>query len=164
MNKPMDQSGKNSNLIKDSNRLADFTDQVLNGKLEKVESNVDGELLGLEETILRLKSSIPSTPLDQAAIKQMQVRLKTRIQREAREVQPPFWKKWIEIISRPQLGMAFAVALVLVVLVIFSPSLFTAGPAPLTGTALAPSSTKNILIVSIAAGVMLIFFWMKRPK
>ena len=158
----MDQSGKNSNLIKDSNRLADFTDQVLNGKLEKVESNVDGELLGLEETILRLKSSIPSTPLDQAAIKQMQVRLKTRIQREAREVQLPFWKKWI--VSRPQLGMAFAVALVLVVLVIFSPSLSTAGPAPLTGTALAPSSTKNILIVSIAAGVMLIFFWMKRPK
>ena len=164
MNKPMEQSGKNPNSKQDDDRLADFTDQVIEGKLKQVESNVDEELLGLEETILRLKRTLPSSSLDQAAVKQMQVRLSARIKREAQQEQPPFWKKLAEAIFRPQFGMAFAVMLVFVTLVIFSPSLTATGSTPLTGTALTPSSTRNILIVSGVAAVILIFAWTKRPK
>jgi len=161
----MDQSGNSRNSIQDDDRLADFTDQALEGRLEQIESNVDGELLDLEETVLRLKRSLSSTTLDQAAVKQMQVRLKARIRRESQEAKQPFWKEWAELLFRPQFGIVFAVALVLVVLVVFLPALNTAGSsAPLTGTALAPSSTKNILIASILAGVILIFAWIKRPK
>jgi hypothetical protein len=165
MNKPMEQSGKNPNSIQDDNRLADFTDQVLEGKLKQAESNVDEELLGLEETILRLKSSIPSTPLDQAAVKQMQIRLNARIRRESQQEKQTFWKTWIEPILRPQFGMAFAVVALLVALVVFSPSLATnTGSVPLAGTALPSTPTANILVVSILAGVILIFLWIKRPK
>lgn len=158
----MDQPGKYPNSIQDDDRLADFTDQVLDGKLKQAESNVDEELLGLEETILSLKRSLPSTPLDQAAIKQMQVRLNARIRREAQETKQPFWKKWFEPQSRPNLGMAVAAVALLIALVIFLPTFITSGSPSITATALTPA--KNIFIVSILAGVILIFLWIKRPK
>lgn len=159
----MHQPGKYPNSIQDDDRLADFTDQVLDGKLKQAESNVDEELLGLEETILSLKRSLPSTPLDQAAIKQMQVRLNARIRREAQETKRPFWKKWFEPQSRPKFGMAVVAVALLIALVIFLPSVTTSGSPSITATALTPA--KNILfIVSILAGIILIFLWTKRPK
>jgi len=162
MNNYMDQSGKNSNSIKDDDRLADFTDQVLEGKLEKAESNADEELLGLEETILRLNRSLPSAPLDRATIKQMQVRLHARMRREAQEEKRPFWKRWMEPQFRPQLGMAFAVVMLLVVFVMLSPFL-SGTSSPVTATALTLNN-KNILIVGILIGIISIFIWIKRSK
>lgn len=157
----MSQFSKYPNSKQEDNRLADFADQVLNGKLKQAESNVSEELLGFEETILRLKHSLPSTPLDQATVKQMQVRLNARIRRERQEAKQPFWKKWFEPQFRLQYGMAFAVIALLIALVIFSPASPSAGSS-ITATALSP--TENIFIAGILAGVILIFLWIKRPK
>lgn len=161
MNNYMDQSGKNPNTMHDDDRLADFTNQVLDGRLEQAESNVTDELLALEETILRLKQSLPSAPLDQAAIKQMQVRLKARIRREEQQTRQPFWKRWLEPQFRPQLGMAFAAVALLIVFVVISPSLVSGG-STVTGTALTPS--RNIVVVAILAGIILFLLRIKRPK
>jgi len=157
----MSQPSKYTNSIQDDDRLADFTDQVLEGKLKQVVSGMDEELFGLEETVIRLKHSFPSTYLDQAAVKQMQVRLHARIRREGQEVKQPFWKKWFEPQFRPQFAMTFAAIALLIGIAIFSPSFANTGTS-ITATALNP--TKNIFIIGVLAGVILIFLWIKRLK
>ncbi|MBI5825589.1 MAG: hypothetical protein HZB18_16280 [Chloroflexi bacterium] len=141
-------------------QLADFADQVLKGKMKYPASPPTDTLPGLEETILRLSSSFPPNPLDDAAVKQMHVRLKARIRREEQSAKPSFWKKWFGRDVSPQLGLAFAVLAILVVVVISAPSLTTSGSST-AGTASAPVN------IFIAGGLLLmvaIAFWVSRRK
>jgi len=155
----MSELSKSSNSIQDD-RLADFTDQALAGRVDRVESNIDDETFALEQTILRLKNALPPAALDQSTIKQMQARFKARVKREAREVKQPFWKKWFEPQSRPQFAMAFAVMAALIVFVIFSPPA-TVGTSA-SATALSP--VNGVFAIIALAGVLLIFVWAKRRK
>ena len=147
-------------------RLADFTDRVLQGQLKGTESSADEELRGLEETILRLHQAIPPGSLDEAGIKQMQVRLNARIRREGRLRAPSFWEKWFGAdwrasLPRPQYGMAFAAIAMIVLVALLIPSLVTGG-IPTTATALTPS--QDIALIVALAGIILFIFWVSRRK
>ncbi|MBI3150789.1 MAG: hypothetical protein HYZ21_01525 [Chloroflexi bacterium] len=155
----MDQTNEHPNPKKDD-QLADFADQVLRGTMNQPASPPTDDLLGLEETILRLNSSFPPTSLDDATVKQMHVRLKARIRREGQAAKPSFWKKWFGREVTPQLGLAFAVLAVLVVMVLTSPSLTPSVP-PTTGTASTPISF--MVIVGLVA-VLFIVYWFTRRK
>lgn len=155
----MEQTNKHSNVQQDD-QLADFADQVMQGKQNQPVSSSTDDLLGLEETILRLNSSFPPHTLDDATVKQMHVRLKARIRREEQNVKPSFWNKWFGRNISPQLGLAFAVLAVLIVAVVSVPSLTTSGSS-ITGTASTPVSLFVAIGLAVAA---LIIFWILRRK
>jgi hypothetical protein len=154
----MSQLSKSPNLTADE-RLADFTERALAGKMDQVELDADDELIALEKTILRLKRAIPPAGLDQAEAKRMQVRFKARIRREAQQERQPFWKKWFEPQPRLQFAMAFAVAAALIAFVIVSPSI----PGSSTsGTALNPAT--GTFVVAALAGILFVLLWIKRRR
>jgi hypothetical protein len=155
----MDQTNEQPNPQQD-NQLADFVDQVIKGKMKTSASNLTDDLSGLEETILRLNSSFPQAPLDDAAVKQMHVRLKARIRREEQSAKPSFWKKWFGREFSPQLGLAFAILAILVVVLVSSP-LLTPSSSSVTGTA---STPVNFFVVVGLAGVFFVIYWIKRRK
>ncbi len=155
----MDQTNEHSNPQQDD-QLADFTDQVLKGRLKSSASPSTDDLPGLEETILRLNSSFPQKPLDDATVKQMHVRLKSRIRREEQNEKTSFWKKWFGRESTPQLGLAFAVLAILVVALVSSPSLRNSGSSS-TGTA---STPVNLFVAAGLAGVFFLLYWFTRRK
>ena len=141
------------------NQLADFADKAMQGKLNNPASSSDAELVRLEETILRLKNTLPSNAPDAATSKQMLVRLKARIKREESE-KIPFWKKLFNFQSNPQVGMILAVAMILIIAVITVPSLELGGGA-VTGTA---SNTTNLLIGGGLIGILVLIYWISRRK
>lgn len=155
----MDQKNEQTNPQQDD-QLADFVDQVIKGKMKISASNPTDDLSGLEETILRLNSSFPQDPLDEASIKQMHVRLKARMRREEQSVKPSFWKKWFGVEVTPQLGLAFAALAVLVVALVSSPSFKTSG-STITGTA---STPVNLFVAIGLVGVFFILYWFTRRK
>ena len=155
----MDQINEKHNPQQDD-QLADFVDQVIKGKMKTSASNPTDDLFGLEETILRLNSSFPQDPLDEASIKKMHVRLKVRMRREEQSVKPSFWKKWFGVEVTPQLGLAFAVLAVVVVALINSPS-FTISGSATTGTA---STPVNLFVAAGLAGVFFILYLFMRRK
>lgn len=155
----MDQTNERSNPQQDD-QLADFADQVLKGKLKSSASPSTDDLFGLEETILRLNSSLPQDTLDEATVKQMHVRLKSRIRREEQNVKSSFWKKWFGREFSPQLGLAFAVLAILVVVLVSTPFLTPSG-SPTTGTAFAPV---DFFVVAGLAGVLFVIYWITRRK
>ena len=155
----MDQTNELTNPQQDD-QLAEFADKVIKGRMKTSASNLTDDLTGLEETILRLNSSFPQDPLDKATIKQMHVRLKSRIRREEQNTKPSFWKKWFGRESTPQLGLAFAVLAVLIVMVVSSPALRTSG-SNTTGTA---STPVNLFVAVGVAGVFLIIYWLMHRK
>lgn len=143
-----------------ADRLTEFVDRVLEGKMKQTESNVDDELLGLEKTILRLNQSLPPVSLDEAAVKQMHVRLNTRIRREAAEVKQSFWKRWFSSQSRPQLGITFAAVVLLIVLVLMSPLVLVNSSS--AGAALI--SMGNVVVIAALVGGIVLILWMMRRK
>ncbi|MBL8103509.1 MAG: hypothetical protein JNM02_13325, partial [Anaerolineales bacterium] len=119
----MELKNKHSDLQQDD-QLADFADQVMQGKHGKLSASPStDDLLTLKETILRLNNSLPPASLDEATVKQMHVRLKARIRREEKDVKPSFWKKWFGREISPQLGLAFAAMAVLIIAIVSFPSL-----------------------------------------
>ncbi|MBE0672147.1 MAG: hypothetical protein IH588_16325 [Anaerolineales bacterium] len=153
----MEPKNKYSNLQQDD-QLADFADQVMQGKPSASSSTDD--LLALKETILRLNNSLPPASLDEATVKQMHVRLKARIRREEQDVKPSFWKKWFGREISPQLGLAFAALAVLVIAIVSIPSL-TSLPSSTAGTA---STPVNLFVAAGLAGVFLLILWVMRRK
>lgn len=144
------------------NELADFTDRLLAGGMDRNASSSDAELLGLEKTLLRLTDAFPSDPLDEAKTKQMLVRLKVRARREeeAQAAKPSFWKRLFDFQSNPQVGLIFAVAAVVVLVVISLPAFQGSGSA-VSGTA---SSGTNLFAVVGLIGVLLVIYWFSRRK
>ncbi len=155
----MESKNEYSDLQKDD-QLVDFADQALNGKLKSSASTLTDELSGLEETILRLNSAFPLDPLDDAMVKQMHVRLKSRIRREEQNAKPSFWNKWFGRNVSPQLGLAFAVLAILVVALVSTPFLTPSGSST-TGTASAPV---NFVVVAGLAGMFFLLYWFMRRK
>ncbi len=125
------------------NHLADFVDG-------KTASSADLDLRQLEETILRLKQSLPNDSPNSATSKQMLVRLKARLKREEVTSPQPFWKKILNFQNSPQISMALALVAVLIFAVIAIPTLQTGGGETLTGTA---TRSNPILIIG---GIILI--------
>lgn len=154
----MNQTDKQSNSKLDD-QLADFADQVIQGKRNQPASHLTDNLLGLEETILRLNNSLPPSSLDDASVKQMHVRLKARIRREEQKKRLTFWEKWFGAVVSPQLGLAFAALAVLVVVIVSFPSITSVSPTPATAT-----NPVNIFIGLGVIGAMLIILWFGRRK
>jgi hypothetical protein len=135
-------------------RLAEFTDHVLAGRIQQNASNSDDEQVLLEETILRLKNAFPPIALDEARVKQMQVRLKRRIQREAEGARAfPF--------PRFAVGVAAGLFALLIGLVLISPLFPAAGP-PMSAAAM--DSLNAPLMMVALAGLILLVIWLKRRK
>jgi len=138
-------------------RLADFTDDILEGRTLENAPGSEEEMLELKETVLRLRTSFPPVNVDEARVKQMYVRLRNRMKRE--EQNPiPFWKKFF---FNPQFGIAAGVLGILIIFILISPSLTTAGSS--TAATALNSAFGPIAVVGLAA-VILIIFWIKRRK
>lgn len=156
----MELKNKHSDLQQDD-QLADFADQVMQGKHGKLSASPStDDLLVLKETILRLNNSLPPASLDEATVKQMHVRLKARIRREEQYVKPSFWKKWFGREISPQLGLAFAAMAVLIIAIVSFPSLTNLSSST-AGTA---STPVNLFVAAGLAGVFLLILWVMRRK
>lgn len=143
--------------------LADFTDRVLQGRIDPAASTSDEELLSLEKTILRLTDSFPPEPFDDAKAKQMLVRLKTRMRREEQEqaAKPPFWKRLFDLQANPQVALLVTVAAVVVVAIISLPLLQTPGSA-ISGTAGSGSGLFPAMVAVVA--ILFVLYWISRRK
>jgi len=139
-------------------RLAEFTDEALEGRISSPASPVDEDLLLLEKTILRLRDAYPPTSLDTARVKQMQVRLKNRIRREAREESQPFWRTWL---TRPQTWAVMGILGMVLVFIALSPYLSAPGSST-AATALTPARG-GILALGVAF-ILALVLWFRRRK
>jgi hypothetical protein len=157
----MDKMSQSSNPLKQNldDRLANFTDDVLEGRKQDSISGMEEELLQLEKTVLSMRTAFPPINMDEARIKQMQVRLKNRIKREQEEASLPFWQK---LFSTPQHAMMVGVVSLLIVFLLVSPSVTVPTGSSTTATAINPA------IGPLAAGglvaVIIIILWIKRRK
>lgn len=144
------------------NRLAEFADQVLQGKTTQPASSSDLDLLPLEETILRLKHTLPSDAPDAVKTKKMLTRLKARLKREEEASSVPFWKKLLNFHSNPQIGMILIVAAMFILALVAVPSLEPSGGGEtLTGTA---DNSSNLLIGAAALVAAFVVYWIFRKK
>jgi hypothetical protein len=149
-------------------RLADFTDRLLGGETTPTASTSDEELLSLEKTLLRLNHALPPERLEEAGVGQMLARLKTRVKREEAELaaRPPFWKRFFDFQSNPQVGLLIGVAAVVVLILVSLPGIPFPGSS-ITGTAGAEPSAISSGTNLFAAGlvlVLLILYWFTRRK
>lgn len=145
---------------KKDDHLAEFADQVLDGKNRQTASTSDEELLSLERTILRLRDAHPSDSLSEAKIKRMLVRFKSRLRREEQTPKPSFWQRLFDFQSNPQVAMILAVAAVLILAVVSLPLLTPSGGS-VTGTA----SNMNTTFFAVGLiGLLLIVYWFSRRK
>ena len=139
-------------------RLADFTDDVLDGKKQDEMPDREEELLQLKETILHLRTSFPPIEINEARTKQMYVRLKNRIKREEQEIKPAWWKR---LFSSPQFVLVGTALGLLLIFVLIFPSLTPAGSST-SATALTPVS--GPIAAAVLTGLILIIVWIKRRK
>jgi len=129
----MDQRNKS---IQQDNELADFVDQLLDGKTPPA-STSDEELVGLEKTLFRLNDAFPPETLDEAKSKQMLARLKTRMRREEEEkaAKPSFWSRLFDLQANPQVGLLIAAAVVVVFVIVSVPAVVQPSGSAVSGTA-----------------------------
>jgi hypothetical protein len=143
--------------------LSNFTDQVLKGQMKNIESHSNEELRELEETILRLHNTMPSSKLEESTKKQMLVRLNARIRREKEQPQKKsFWASLFDMRTRPLFVLTIGVMTLVVLAVIISPNLGIDGSGSTIGTAL--SASKNIILPAILLGLIAIILWVTRKK
>lgn len=145
------------------NELADYTDRLLNGKIDPSASTPDEELLSLEKTILRLSAARPKETLDDAKTKQMLVRLKSRMKREEEQsaAKPSFWRRLFDLQANPQVGLIFAVVVVVALAIVVIPTLQSPANPSMAGTA----QSGNTLLAALGlGGVLLILYWISRRK
>jgi len=139
-------------------RLADFTDDVLEGRKQDSVSSMEEELLQLEKTVLRMRTAFPPIDMDEARIKQMQVRLKNRIKREEDQTSQPFWAR---LSSTPQYTMVVGVVSLLIIFLLVSPTVINTGSST---SAAATNSAIGPLVAGGLAAVIIIILWIKRRK
>ena len=145
--------------------LSEFTDHVLKGQMKNTASDSAEELRDLEETVLRLHNTMPSSSLEESTKKQMLVRLNARIRKEQTQ-QKSFWASlfdfhWIQNQSRTQFVAAIGIIAILVIAVIISPALGTDGSST-TGTAF--NSKYSILIITGLIALIFGILWSVRRK
>jgi hypothetical protein len=155
----MKETGKRENL---ADRLAEFTDQVLAGKRQQIESEVDDELRRLEEAILQLKRAVPHTPLDEVTLKRMQANLKARLRNGEERTKVNFRQIWFRANKlHPQFAFALCALLILVFALFIAPHLTQTGPS-MSAVATRPSPFVSIL--ALLAGVTLLVIWISHRK
>ncbi len=121
-------------------------------------SDVDEELFQLEETVLHLRKTYPPISLDEARIKQMQVRLNNRIKRQALDDRQPFWRTWL---TRPQTRMVIGALGLLLVFLLVSPYLTAAGSST-TATAFTPAGGTIFLAFGLVVVAALLYWIIRR--
>lgn len=135
--------------------LADFTDRVLAGESLPASAE-DVELRGLEETVLRLKQSLPQQALDERVLKRLQANFKVRV-RKATSSDSSIWQS---LRLRQRLTLAF-VGVALAAILIAVPFL----PVPngsIEGTAgLQP---REILLLGGILCVTILLIWVRRQR
>ena len=157
-------SDTNKNFSQDE-ELSDFTDHVIRGQMKNIAADSNEELRGLEETILRLHSNMPSTSLEESTKKQMLVRLNARIRREKEQYKKKsFWESFgkLQAPSRLQFTVVLGVIAILVVTMIISPILGNSGSSTTVGTAL--NSNSNIFVAIGLIAVIIGIIWSVRRK
>jgi hypothetical protein len=133
--------------------LADFADRALEGKAS---DPADPELRDLEETVLRLQQSLPAGNLDEKTRRRMQAEFKVR----ARNVYTPPPSIWRSLRPPQRLTLAFAGAVLVILLIVFP--FLPSAIEPVEGTAgLRPMDM--LLLVSIAC-VTALLVWARRRK
>jgi hypothetical protein len=148
--------------------LSEFTDRVLKGQMKHTASDSNEELRDLEETILRLHSTMPSSSLEESTKKQMLVRLNARIRREKEFPQKRslwaslFNMEWMRNSSRLQFAGAIGVIALIITAVVFSPGLIGTGGATTIGTAL--SGSNGFVLPTVLLGLIVLILWLKRRK
>lgn len=153
----MKMSQPNSTKPNPDDLLADFTDRVLDGKTSILASPADGEVRGLEETVLRLNQALPQQALDEKTIRRLQADFKTRA-RKANASSKPVWQSQQ---SRQRLVLVFAAIAILAVIFIALPFLMLGNNSTQATAGLQPGGA----ILLIAAGCIIAFLiWQGRRK
>ncbi|HET9912671.1 MAG TPA: hypothetical protein VFQ13_12320 [Anaerolineales bacterium] len=136
--------------------LADFTDHVLDGEISVPASRTDDELRGLEETVLRLKQSIPQAALDEKTLKRMQADFKVR----ARKSDSSRSSLWQALRPRQRFALAFAGVTLAALLIVFP--LLTSANEPVQGTA--GFQPQTVLLGVGIASLIVLLVWASRRK
>lgn len=146
-------------------RLTDFADRVLAGKVQQLDQNVEDELQDLEQMVLRMQQAFPPLSLEEADIKRMQLNLNARVRREQQEAKQPFWKIWFggwqSQRTRQQTRLAFAGVMTLIVLILAIPYLNSVNQNT-TGTS--GLSSPIIIGMIVSAFVVGLILWAIRRK
>ena len=146
--------------IKPDDMLADFTDQILTGKTSAVRSpHPEGELRGLEETVLRLHQAYSQQAMDGKTIKRMLFDFKIRKQKTNTSSHPAFW--WSQqTLQRSVLVLVAAAILVSVFLII---PFFTSGNGGIQASAGLHPQGMGLLVLLIG-GILLVVWLVKGRK
>jgi hypothetical protein len=150
-------SNRRTQLAKDD-RLADFTDRLLAGKIEQdvTHRESDPELVQMQETLQQLRKAFPPAQDDA----EMRNRIRARLTAEWRNNIPVQTAKKSMWFSNRTLSLSFAVAAVAIVVLIVS--FLPQGQAGISGTAGTGATWIPLAIfLIIIAGLI---FWQLRKK
>ena len=153
----MKMSQPNSTKPNPDDLLADFADRVLDGKTSVLASSADGELRGLEETILRLNQALPRESPSEQTLRRLQADFKARARRAGSSSKPV----WQSQQSRQRLILVFAAIAILTVIFIALPFLTIGNGSTQATAGLQPGGA----VLLIAAGSIIAFLiWQGRRK
>jgi hypothetical protein len=149
-------------------RLADFANQALSRQIENIESGVDDELSGLEDTVLRLTRAMPHDPVPQSTLNRLKsdFAVRRQILHKAQNEKSPFMA-FLDRMMRMEINpnIILTVGSMAVLAGIFMAVSFSSGQPSntLTGTAGASSQIPGITII-IGGAFVLILLWINRRK
>jgi hypothetical protein len=164
----MDKSKNNKNTVED--QLADFTDNILSGKIGNTDETPltpDPELQALEKTSLRLKNAFYEDGLSEEAIQRMRNNIVAQWRQKEKKERKPFWKtwmpsgtKWQSQRSRQRLSMAISLSLLIALMLVSIPFLNgNSTDQPATSV-----QSFNIGLVVVFCGLILLAIWISRRK
>lgn len=145
--------------------LADFADQVLEGRITDLSTIVsaDPEMRQLANTILQLKTAFPAQATDAASAKRVQARVMAHARDE--QERKSRWEKYTRTDwfaqKRPRTAITALLA-VFVLAVVAGPALFQGG-GPITGSAGTGLSIGWVLWILLGV-LVLAGFWLTRRK
>jgi hypothetical protein len=164
----MNKSKNNKSAVED--QLADFTDNILSGKIDNTDETPltpDPELRALEHTALRLKNAFYEDGPSDVVIKRMRNNIVRQWQQKEMKKSLPFWKKWMgpsqkwqSQRSRRRLSMAISLSL-LIALMLVSIPLLNGNSTDQPATSV---QALNISLVVVFSGLILLAIWISRRK
>ena len=138
-------------------RLADFTDRLLEGKTAVLASSADLELRNLEETAMLIDRSFPKDAVDEKVLRRMLNQHKLRVRR-AGSPSPPLWRSQHSR-TRPIL---IAAAIILLLGIFIGLPFLASGNVNVEGAAgLQPQNTIPFIILG---SVIFLLIWVGRRK
>lgn len=156
----MTRSRKHS-LQDQDDRLAEFTDRLLDGQSEAPAPSGDPELRGLEETVVRLKGAFPKGALDPAATRRMQADFQARLRKESRDERSA-WRSLRSRQSRQGFGLLAGAVIIVLLLLVITPLLGLDNEGVL-GTA--GTQVPGLGVAAALGGLLLVvIIWLARRK